>query len=95
MSAFIGGRGRHGDRANRFELARTDRLRLLHEIQQQITQIAATRRLKISDRHIRRLLLRLEEYGDRAVDPRIARTAIEPQIAVIDDAKFYARWPTI
>jgi hypothetical protein len=57
-------------------------------MQQQITQIAPTRRLKISDRHIRRLLLRLEEYGDRAVDPRIARTAIEPQIAVIDDAKF-------
>jgi len=45
-----------------------DRLRVLHEIQQkQITQIAAARRLKISDRHIRRLLLRLEEYGDRAV----------------------------
>src|SRR5437879_5147058 len=45
-----------------------DRLRVLHEIQQkQITQIAAARRLKISDRHIRRLLFRLEEYGDRAV----------------------------
>ena len=48
MSAFIGGRGRHGNRANRFELART---------------------------------------GPVAPVTR-ARTAIEPQIAVIDDAKF-------
>ncbi len=45
-----------------------DRLRVLHEVKQkQITQIAAAKRLKISDRHIRRLLLRLGEHGDRAV----------------------------
>jgi len=45
-----------------------DRLRVLHEVKQkQITQIEAARRLKISDRHIRRLLCRLEEQGDRAV----------------------------
>jgi len=32
-----------------------DRLRVLHEVKQkQITQIAAAKRLKISDRHIRR-----------------------------------------
>jgi transposase len=45
-----------------------DRLRVLHEVKQkQITQIEAARRLKVSDRHIRRLLFRLEEQGDRAV----------------------------
>ena len=45
-----------------------DRLRVLHEVKQkQITQIEAAKRLKISDRHIRRLLLRLGEHGDRAV----------------------------
>lgn len=45
-----------------------DRLRVLHEVQQkQITQMEAARRLKISDRHIRRLLFRLGEHGDRAV----------------------------
>jgi transposase len=45
-----------------------DRLRVLHEVQQkQMTQIAAAKRLKISDRHIRRLLFRLREHGDRAV----------------------------
>ena len=45
-----------------------DRLRVLHEVKQkQITQIAAAKRLKISDRHIRRLLFGLGEHGDRAV----------------------------
>src|SRR5882724_10480102 len=45
-----------------------DRLRVLHEVKQkQITQVEAAKRLKISDRHIRRLLLRLGEHGDRAV----------------------------
>ena len=45
-----------------------DRLRVLHEVQQkQITQIAAAKRLKISDRLIRRLLVGLGEHGDRAV----------------------------
>jgi response regulator of citrate/malate metabolism len=45
-----------------------DRLRALHEIRQkQITQSEAARRLKISDRHIRRLLVELGKRGDRAV----------------------------
>jgi hypothetical protein len=45
-----------------------DRLRVLHEIKRkQITQIEAARRLKISDRHIRRLLVGVRKLGDRAV----------------------------
>ena len=45
-----------------------DRLRVLHEVQEkQITQIEAGQRLKISDRHIRRLLFGLGKHGDRAV----------------------------
>src|SRR6201987_1060347 len=45
-----------------------DRLRVLHEVKQkQITQIEAARRLKVSDRHIRRMLFRQGEQGDRAV----------------------------
>jgi len=45
-----------------------DRLRVLHEVKQkQITQMEAARRLKIGDRHIRRLLFGLGERGDRAV----------------------------
>jgi DNA invertase Pin-like site-specific DNA recombinase len=42
-------------------IALSQRLRVLHEVKQkQITQIAAAKRLKISDRHIRRLLFRLK-----------------------------------
>src|ERR1700675_274288 len=45
-----------------------DRLRVLHEIRQKhITQIEAAKRLKISDRHIRRLLVELQKRGDRAL----------------------------
>jgi transposase len=45
-----------------------DRLRVLHEIKgQHISQIEAAQRLKISDRHIRRLLLAVAQRGDRAV----------------------------
>src|ERR1700720_4259085 len=45
-----------------------DRLRVLHEVKRkQITQIEAARRLKISDRHIRRLLVGLRKLGDRAL----------------------------
>jgi transposase len=45
-----------------------DRLRVLHEIRQkQVTQIEAAKRLKISDRQIRRLLVKLRKRGDRAL----------------------------
>jgi len=42
-----------------------DRLRVLHEVKQkQMTQRAAAERLKVTDRHVRRMLLRLRERGD-------------------------------
>ena len=45
-----------------------DRLRVLNEIRQKhITQTEAAQRLKISDRHIRRLLVAVAFRGDRAV----------------------------
>jgi transposase len=45
-----------------------DRLRVLHEIRQKhITQREAARRLKISERHVRRLLVAVEKRGDRAL----------------------------
>ena len=45
-----------------------DRLRVLHEIRRKhITQCEAAKRLKISDRHIRRLLVGLGKRGDRAL----------------------------
>src|ERR1700726_454926 len=45
-----------------------DRLRVLHEVKRKhLTQSEAARRLKISDRQIRRLLVGLQKRGDRAV----------------------------
>ena len=45
-----------------------DRLHVLHDLQQgRLTQVAAAQRMKITDRQVRRLLLRLREEGDRAV----------------------------
>jgi predicted DNA-binding protein (UPF0251 family) len=55
-----------------------DRLRVLHEIRQkQVTQIEAAKRLKISDRQIRRLLVKLRKRGDRALLHGL-RTTIQP-----------------
>src|ERR1700726_2563580 len=45
-----------------------DRLKVLHEVQQkQLTQVAAAEGLKVSDRHVRRMLLGLRERGDRSL----------------------------
>ena len=45
-----------------------DRLRVLHEVKQkQLTQRAAAERLKVTDRHVRRMLLRLRERGDSSL----------------------------
>jgi Mn-dependent DtxR family transcriptional regulator len=45
-----------------------DRLKVLHDVQQkQLTQVAAAERLKVTDRHVRRMLLRLREQGDAAL----------------------------
>ncbi len=45
-----------------------DRLSVLHEVEQgHLTQIAAAQRIKITDRQVRRLLLRIRAQGDRAV----------------------------
>src|SRR6195256_365168 len=45
-----------------------DRMRVLHEVQQgHLTQREAARRLRLSDRQVRRLLRGIEKYGDQAV----------------------------
>ena len=45
-----------------------DRLRVLHEAAQgYLTQVAAAGRMQLSDRQVRRLVLRIREQGDRAV----------------------------
>ena len=45
-----------------------DRLKVLHEVQQkQLTQVAASKRLHVSDRQVRRMLARLGERGDSSL----------------------------
>jgi len=45
-----------------------DRLKVLHEVQQKhLTQVAAAGRLKVTDRQVRRMLLRLRERGDSSL----------------------------
>ena len=45
-----------------------ERMRVLHEAEQgYLTQREAGRRLRLSDRQVRRLLLRMRKYGDQAV----------------------------
>ncbi len=45
-----------------------DRLKVLHELQQRhLTQVEAAARLKVTDRQVRRMLLRIREHGDAAL----------------------------
>src|SRR6201997_3894254 len=69
-----------------------DRLRVLHEVKQkQITQIEAARRLKVSDRHLRRLLFRLGEQGDRAVIHGLRGRTSNRRLAAQFEQKIMAR----
>ena len=73
-----------------------DRLRVLHEIRQkQITQKAAARRLKISDRHIRRLLVGLRKLGDRAVLHGLRGRPSNRRLAALGAEDFAPRAPTL
>ena len=45
-----------------------ERLKVLHEVDQKhLTQVAAAKRLQVTDRHVRRMLLGLRERGDGAL----------------------------
>jgi len=45
-----------------------DRLKVLHEVQEKhLSQVAAAERLKVTDRQVRRMLLRIREHGDGAL----------------------------
>src|ERR1700751_1167423 len=69
-----------------------DRLRVLHEVKQkQITQIEAARRLKVSDRHIRRMLFRQGEQGDRAVIHGLRGRTSNRRVAAQFEQKIMAR----
>jgi hypothetical protein len=68
MSGFMGGWGPMETERMALSQRERDRIRVLHEVQQgHVTQVEGARRLKLSDRQVRRLLLRIAKHGDRAV----------------------------
>ena len=69
-----------------------DRLKVLHEVQQkQLTQVAAAQRLKVSDRHVRRMLLRLRERGDRSLIHGLRGRPSNRKLAMRFEQKILAR----
>jgi hypothetical protein len=49
-----------------------DRLKVLHEVQQEHwTQVEAARRLKLTDRHVRRVLIHIRQGGDGEIVHRL------------------------
>lgn len=69
-----------------------DRLKVLHEVKQEhLTQVEAARRLKLTDRHVRRLLLRLRERGDGGIVHRLRGRPSNRQWAAAVEQKILAR----
>src|ERR1700746_504175 len=69
-----------------------DRLKVLYEIQQKhLTQVAAAQRLKISDRQVRRMLLRLRERGDGALVHGLRRRPSNRKLPARLEHKIVAR----
>jgi hypothetical protein len=69
-----------------------DRLRVLHEVNQvHLTQVAAARRLRISDRQVRRLLLRIGEQGDCAMIHGLRGRPSNRKLAAQFERKILAR----
>src|SRR5271169_238388 len=69
-----------------------DRLKVLHEVQQKhLTQVAAAQRLKVSDRQVRRMLLRLRERGDSSLVHGLRGRPSNRKLAVRLEQKILAR----
>jgi transposase len=69
-----------------------DRLKVLHEIQQKhLTQVAGAARLKLSDRQVRRMLLRLRERGDGALVHGLRGRPSNRKVAARLEQKILAR----
>jgi transposase len=69
-----------------------DRLKVLHEVKQkQLTQRAAAERLKVTDRHVRRLLVGLRERGDGSVVHGLRGRPSNRKLSVRLEQKILAR----
>lgn len=69
-----------------------DRLKVLHEVKQKhLTQVEAAERLKVSDRQVRRLLMRMDDSGDRALVHGLRGRASNRKLALSFEQKIMAR----
>lgn len=69
-----------------------DQLKVLHEVKEKhLTQVEAARRLTVTDRHVRRLLLRLRERGDAALIHGLRGQPSNRKLAAAYERKILAR----
>src|SRR6202521_4690108 len=69
-----------------------DRLRVLQEVKQKhLTQVEAARRLKVTDRHVRRLLIRIGERGDGGIVHQLRGRPSNRKLAAGWEQKILAR----
>ena len=69
-----------------------DRLRVLQEVKQKhLTQVEAARRLRVTDRHVRRLLIRIGERGDGGIVHQLRGRPSNRKLAARLEQKILAR----
>jgi transposase len=69
-----------------------DRLRVLHEVKQKhLTQVEAARQLKVTDRHVRRMLIRIGERGDGGIVQQLRGRPSNRKLAAPLEQKILAR----
>src|SRR3981081_2548678 len=69
-----------------------DRLKGLHEVKQKhFSQVAAAERLKVTDRQVRRMLLRIRERGDGSLVHGLRGRRANRKLAARLDQKIFAR----
>src|ERR1019366_6908389 len=69
-----------------------DRLRVLQEVKQKhLTQVEAAQRLKVTDRHVRRMLIRMGERGDGGIVHQLRGRPSNRKLAASWEQKILAR----
>lgn len=69
-----------------------DRLKVLHDVKERhVTQVEAGRRLKVTDRHVRRLLVGLQERGDAVLIHGLRGQPSNRKLAAAFEEKILAR----
>jgi hypothetical protein len=69
-----------------------DRLKVLYEVNQKhLTQVAAAKRLRVTDRHVGRMLLRLREHGDGSLVHGLRGRPSNRRLAARFEQKILAR----